>query len=433
MHGQKLIQLQQDRQRLAEKKLKAKRKLYKEKTKNAKVQIKDYDKSARGYIIKTLLIQGAIPKYAFRCFSVKPRYYDMIRQMTCEGLIKENVRCGYRFIVFDDFEKSKTNAKGTYPPDYVNYFYNYINTDTGEIRKLYSSKKADIVRLYETTFMRPFMYNAGIKTLLEERPPAHKVTQLNLDFPIYYSSTEFKRMVTKVEQTNDIDLTKEQKKAKSILNSRTTGLIFSKGGTYQIYDLQDHLIEWYSGLEKRMATKVEEYVKAKAPEESKEQKSDVIVYAKDTNTIRRIVENERKKIMQKFIYIDYSFNHFFILPLTVEGVWHTHEMTTDEWMINSHKRLNLTYDDIARADTCGVVCDAYKDGLYILNMTIPDFCKIKQFINASKVRKDKSKFLIYCYPYQEELAKLLCEDTCNIKVIEQPRYEREQKINRNGL
>lgn len=433
MHGQILIKNQKERQALAEKKLKAKRKLYQERTEGQKTVTKDYESGARGYIVKTLLMQGMIPKYSFRCFTLKPRYYDMIKQMTNEGLIREIVRNGYRFIVFDDFEKWKSRANGTYPPTYVNYFYNYINTETGEIRRIYSGRKEDVRRLYEITFMRPFMYNAGLYTLIEERDLPHKLTQFSLELPLYYSSIEFKRMVQMSEQKTDTDLNKDQKKAKSILRSRISGLIFSRGGAYLVYNIQDHFIEWYTGLEKRMATKGEDFIKEKAPDEYKSMKMDVIVYTKDTDIISKVVLNDRKKIMQKFIYIDYAFNHFYMLPLSIEGVWHTHEMTLTNWQIESHKRIGLDYEDIKRAESSGIVCDAYKDGKFILNMTIPDFCKIKQFANASHTRNSKSEFVVYCYPYQEALAKSLMEDTCKIITVNQPVFERVTKVNRNGL
>ena len=429
MHGQILIKNQRDRQALADRKLKAKRKLYQESREGAKVQTKDYENGTRGYITKTLLMQGAIPKYSFRAFTSKRWYYDMIKQMSNEGLLRESVRNGYRFIVFDDFERGRTATKGTYPPAYVNYFYNYINTETGDIRKIYSSKKEDSRRMYEITFMRPFMYNAGVGTLLEDRDLPHKISQLPLVTPTYYTSIEFKRMITRAESKEDIDLTKDQKKAKSILRSRISGLLFSQGGMYLTYDIQDHLIEWYSGLERRMAVKGEDFVKEKAPDEYKNEKMDVIVYAKDLSIIERVVNNDRKKIMQKFIYIDYAFPHFYMLPLTIEGVWHTHEMTNPKWQVESFKRIGLEYEDVKRAETSGVVCDAYKSDLFILNMTIPDFGKIKQFANASHVRKSKGQFKVYCYSYQEPLAKSLMGDSCDIEIVPQPKYEREVKKN----
>ena len=108
-------------------------------------------------------------------------------------------------------------------------------------------------------------------------------------------------------------------------------------------------------------------------------------------------------------------------------------MTQANWQIDSHKRLGLTYEDIKRAESSGIVCDAYKDKLFILNMCIPDFCKIKQFANACRLRKKKDDFLCYCYPYQEQLAQNLLGDFCNIKTVPQPKYEREVKANKNGF
>ncbi|MBR5355337.1 MAG: hypothetical protein IK121_00275, partial [Lachnospiraceae bacterium] len=107
MHGQILIKNQRNQQQMMERKLKAKRKLYEEKTDKKRTRQKDYEEGARGYIVKTLLMQGAIPKYAFRSFSTKPRYYDMLKQMSNEGLVRESVRNGFRFIVFDDFENGR--------------------------------------------------------------------------------------------------------------------------------------------------------------------------------------------------------------------------------------------------------------------------------------------------------------------------------------
>lgn len=437
MHGYAKIGYAKKRERLMEKKLSAKREAYRKS--KARDGTKRYGMSPRGYVLKTLLMQGSVPKYVFRLLPDKQRYYNSIKKMVLEGWAKEIVKEGYRFICLDNPSQWIEELPQDEFQDYINYYYNFVGCVNGEHSRLYSPDKQSIMRVYHTNYMRPYMSMSGIKTLLEERDEPYTPTAIKLVEPIFYSALEIKKwMWDEDEQLN-----------KSTRDSRLSGVLFTTDESYLVYDIQDRFQKWYSYSEMRVAEKVKQFRKKKMEElkvdgdnpqkaelikvkNKSRQAKQVIVYYKGDDLALKILNNEKERTRGNtdmrvgYMYVDYNFSAFYIIPLSIEGIWHTHEMTLPNWRIESHKRVGLTYDDTLKAKDVGIVCDGYKDGVFILNYCIPDLIRLKQFKGACVNRKNSSLFKVYCYPYQKPFLEMVFKGKAKIIEVEQPTFDRKE-------
>ncbi len=370
------------------------------------------DGSRRNEIVKILFICGCIP---YRSLSYLPYQTEMIRRVTRkmeeEGVIKKVKVCDKKVLIYTDIRMIPAEILLNTDDAYIEYYKEIGITDRA---RLSSKNETNIKRVLSNADAMIFFEHCGSKSFLEKEK-FESVTVEGLKEDTYYSLREFRNAYGNVDSHITKDINTSQR---LLVNSRAAGVLLTKeGDIYPVYDILDRAIQWSKTGEMNFLS----YIRRIGLEKGFDKKPDscLILYENTTTLLPRILEWEKKKGKTTIINADLTYEHMYFIPEDEYGVSMA-EMIYKKDVLKKLYGLFLTEKEMENARTADFRIDGYdsENGIYKCIFCVPDMVKLKYFYKNAKGKKEKGKYVIYCFDYQMPfIEKELSDDATIVKVI----------------
>ena len=251
------------------------------------------------------------------------------------------------------------------------------------------------IRLHRMAEVLLILHNAQIPSL-----PSEKQTIQNFalsDSPIYYSSREFKalgRLCTKVR------------------NSRMTGILFTEGVVFPVYNMASTFPRWGYNAEIRLKAVLQ-------TEFCRSVQADIsgIVFGASSMQMVSILNNT----VQNHFLLDGSFPHFYFLTLDRYGEISI-KLLCDPWL---QKQVNeiLSENLLSPSASMPIEHDALEqDGTPVLFSYLCDLPRLQRFRCALALHNRIGSIL--CFDYQEESLRAFFGSQVHITSIDFTAFER---------
>ena len=223
---------------------------------------KNYSKGTRQNIIKIIHMNGIFPTKGLAIMKTPMTYIRKIKEMVDEGIVEEHrVKAGtesHRIITMKNYEKNRPLYQDEIGDG---YYETYITYGQEAAKRCLYKKGGEPARIITNTETYMIMKEAGVKCDLLEKPSLYKNILLD-DANAYYNSIEIKNY------TDYHDKVKINKDAfgnamKSVISSRITGLLISKGGVYPTYHIGKSLADWKKGSEYKIKLFIKNIISGK--------------------------------------------------------------------------------------------------------------------------------------------------------------------------
>lgn len=213
--------------------------------------------------------------------------------------------------------------------------------------------------------------------------------------PVFYTSHELKHIGDdKVSKTGF---------------SRITGMLFSPGGCYAIYNSRDYRMNWNGRGEGKVRLHLSAVARMNAniPEVRS-----AMMLGKDYDIAKQTLSflAKVKRVEMRF---DNIYEHLHFIPMDSFGIRLIKLLTLPDW---NEALLELLFDDDELAGQGTAFCyDALRDGEYYLSFLDSNIFRLNAFWNA--VRFHKYKATVVCFPEQVSFLQGLLGNMVSLKTV----------------
>lgn len=227
------------------------------------------------------------------------------------------------------------------------------------------------------------------------------------DSYVYYSSTELKHADARQRYKTEF--------------TRILGALFSPGGVYATYNVNNGTIKWNSQGEQKAIVLLNHIIAANCSEgymKTRKQKS-AVLFAKNDDAILELLESRSKtKDSNGFelLSFDNVFDDMHVVTMDLPGYRQLNIMMGANWLnlIKTHL-LNVPYEELSKStiyDKYDIVTKSYSFLFFDCNIN-----KIARFKMLMEDVPD-ANFVIYCYPWQTDLVRNIFSGDFSVETVE---------------
>lgn len=292
------------------------------------------------------------------------------------------------------------------------YMFNSENhTSRGASSKDKATKLQMISRKHKVGESYCMCNMAGAKILFNEKPKlqmvySNKSLDDYLDSPLFYNSREIKSVDPDQKHKTEF--------------SRIIGLMISRGGCYNIYNINKGLIKWNQYGENKAKVLTNDIITANFSESTIDtshiKTGEAIMFAKDFTAAEAFLSSKGSRPDVngfELISFDNTYQDIYLLPLDMYGALQLKVITTYNW----RKKLLSCVFGISESPVTNVDCDAYVNEQYCLTLFDGNIARLKRF-NQSIYEKGPKYFKILCFPWQTETIKNILDHSITIQEVE---------------
>ncbi len=251
----------------------------------------------------------------------------------------------------------------------------------------------------------------GVYIFPDEKPELSLTKKDNRITPgdyIFYNSLELKH--TDKRQRYKTEFT------------RIKGALFSPGGVYSIYNINNGLIKWNNQGEQKAQVLLMDIINMNYDKSYGVEPvvDDTIIFGKDTNTILDILKpptGKRDKNGFELLSFKNTYKNMYFIPLDIEGARLLNIIMEYNWQQRLRESVFPDEMLLSNTSTISVDCDAYnkEDDEYILLFLDGNISKLRRFKESTT---DKShNYKIICFPFQTEMLQKYMGSDFNIMEI----------------
>jgi hypothetical protein len=252
---------------------------------------------------------------------------------------------------------------------------------------------------------------AGTRILFNEKPElqivySNKCLDDYLDAPLFYNSREIKSVDP--EQRHKTEF------------SRIIGLIISRGGCYNVYNINKGLIKWNQYGENKAKVLTNDIITSNFSESDVDtshiKSGEAIMFAKDFSAAETFLASKGSRPDGngfELISFDNTYQDIYLIPLDMYGALQLKVITTPGW----RKILLACVFGIDRSPDSSVDCDAYIEDTFCLTLFDGNIARLRRF-NQSIYEKGPQHFKILCFPFQTETIKSILDFEIEIQEVE---------------
>ena len=372
-----------------------------------------YEKGMRRELVLVMLTCGVVSYDGLHMLTDDHEhrmYTRTLRKMSEEGLVNV-VRYGNkkmarltdvkgnccRYIREDERELYEYYMK--YADGYAKLSGRYKSDPQGCKRALIGS---------ETTL---FMHGSGISCLSENKPAVGNGEIIPDAGAYYYNAIELKGISSYTPNVKT-----DERRTKTVLNSRAIGCMTSGENNYLVYNIQDKLIKWSQISEMQFSMALGILLgKAKERKTVGSQIEACIILYKKTDTLIRAFRYTDEK-QRSYINADTGYRQTYYLPYDENGRAIARIMCMPKWKETLKRKYlgNIEQNTSSLSVTCDGVETNSNGKIYYLLYCIPDVTKLYRFLKAAEWNGNMENFVIYCYSYQTEFLKSIASGLAQV-------------------
>lgn len=346
-------------------------------------------------LLSTMVMAGEYPYKSLDLILESPvRRREVVSSLKEKGYIDVKTIYGVKRIRFKMFEK----RKGEYIQD---LFVGAEKYKPNEKVRADRRKLERIDRIAEVIIM---MMEAGVNVTDEEKP---EISNLEV---IEESDERIPYFITSLEARAAIQIKEDKGKG-----ARFHGTLISRGGSYNIYNMGDSMMEWVRPSEYTAVDFNVQYQKKTLPWGDLYKEwygKSAIIFSRNMeylvdftkgNTTPRHGHGTSKNLVN----INNYYDHTFYLPLGLYGQIMVNIMCKKNWhyfLVGLfYKKEYLAPKEVKMS----IACDAIKDGCYCLVFMDGDIGRLKRFVSQEIKPENYGRYKILCYDFQEEAVRKL--------------------------
>lgn len=228
-----------------------------------------------------------------------------------------------------------------------------------------------------------------------------------LDEPTFYTSHELKHI--------------GEDSVSKVAFSRITGMLFSSGGCYAIYNSRDYRMEWNGRGEGKVQNHLQNVARMNA---GQDEMDSAIMLARDYGIAQLTLAflGNVNRVENRF---DKIYTHLHLIPLNSFGARLVKILALPNW---KQLLLELLFDDSELAGAGATFgYDAMRDGKYVFSFLDSDIFRLNAFWDTVRVQKYPAT--VICFPEQVSFLRNYLRDkvslqTVTMDMVENAIYER---------
>ena len=249
-------------------------------------------------------------------------------------------------------------------------------------------------RLAETTALFRLV---GIETRPYELPTLQLTNFKNIipAEPVFYTSHTLKHF--------------GQDSVNKIAFSRITGMLFSPGGSYVVYNSRDSLMNWNGRGEGKVKLHLSSVARMNA---GIDEVNSAMMLGSDYHIAKQTLAflGKVNRVEMRF---DNIYSHLHFVPMNSFGVRLIKLLVIPDW---NEILQDLLFDEEELAGTGATFCyDAFREGTYMLSFLDSDIFRLNAFWEAVRVHKYKAS--VICFPEQVPFLRSLLRDKVSIQTV----------------
>ena len=207
--------------------------------------------------------------------------------------------------------------------------------------------------------------------------------------------------------------------------TRMTGVIFSSGSCYAVYNTREAVMKWSGMGEFKALHSLTEIVRLNAG--ISQVNAAVLFGQSEEVALKTLLESDRSRRMD--FRFDSIYAHIYFVPMDANGVRQLRILTSPDW---NARLLDLLFEPEARSYGRGLFeYDACVDGVYVLSHLDGDLARLIRFREA--IECQTGSFEVLCFPYQAGFLRVYIGQLAGIKTIGMELVEAELCPERRGL
>ena len=213
--------------------------------------------------------------------------------------------------------------------------------------------------------------------------------------PSFYTSHELKHF--------------NQDSVNKIAFSRITGMLFSSGGCYAVYNSRNALMNWNGRGEGKVKLHLSSVARMNA---CVDEVISAIMLATDYQIAKQTLAF-LGKINRVEMRFDNIYTHLHFIPMDSFGIRLIKLLTIPDW---NETLQDLLFDEDEQAGMGATFCyDAIRDGAYVLSFLDSDIFRLNAFWET--VRYHKYKASVICFPEQVPFLRSLMRDKVALQTV----------------
>ena len=191
--------------------------------------------------------------------------------------------------------------------------------------------------------------------------------------------------------------------------SRITGMLFSPGGCYAVYNSRDTRMEWNGRGEGKVKLHLSSLARMNAGIDEVEA---AMMLATDYGVAKQTLAF-LGKVNRTEMRFDRIYAHLHFIPMDSFGVRLIKLLSIPDW---NETLLELLFDEDELAGSGATFCyDAVREGAYVISFLDSDIFKLNAFWET--VRYHKYKASVICFPEQVPFLRSLLRDKVSIQTV----------------
>lgn len=218
------------------------------------------------------------------------------------------------------------------------------------------------------------------------------------DYPVIYLSRELKQI--------------GQSDMKKVMFTRVTGLLFSGGVGYAVYNTRNSLMKWNGNGE----CKAKYYLIDIMCRNYVSQEVDSAILFGKTDEVAFTTLKENEKSRRLGLRFDGIYQHIHFIPLNEFGVRQLKIISIPNW---KEKLLDELFEPEIRSYERGLfVYDALIDGAYVYSFLDSDIVRLRKFKMATEDFDSQTKAEVLCFPHQYNFLKKYLGSSVTFRLLD---------------
>lgn len=276
------------------------------------------------------------------------------------------------------------------------------------------------LRLHQASLVYSLLQNAGVTFFRDEKPllfgssppdspDASKMDSFirdSMPYPVFYHSREIKELGQETVKIN---------------NSRTIGILLTKGCIYILFYTGASLLKWEYSTELRVKALLSYHMSqgTLSPWYRPDTPIHALIIGSNMETAVKLLTSTGG-YKNNYFKIDTSFNNFYYLPDTAAGELMMRLLSSPEV---SKILTHLLLSDLQPpSKDFGLEHDALSDGLPTLLAFDFNLVRIARFLTGLSMHRLHGH--IICFDFQKDTLLLYCGDTVTVTTIDLAKFER---------
>ena len=195
-----------------------------------------------------------------------------------------------------------------------------------------------------------------------------------------------------------------------IVSSRIVGALFAGNNVYAVYNTRSSAIKWKGMNEMKTRYILTDLARVNG---DLSECNNAVIFGKDDKTILSSFFNQAEKNNKDFRF-DKIYQNVYAIPQNPTGI----ELLKLFKIPNfQEKILSYMFEEKDICRNSGYGWNAVIDGVYVFSYLDANIAALSRFYETAKRGKEKNKFMVICYDFQEKFIREYFEGLASIATI----------------